>query len=94
MPRDAVVKDHSPGEAGRLAEAATADEAGQASHGDRGRHGHGEAVARLDGHAQKGLGQLDSEVASDQAEQDRLAVVEPGLAALQALPVGQHKRDF
>ena len=74
--------------------AASRDEAAQTPDRQRRRHGHGEAVAGLHPDAQQRLRQLDPEVTADQAEDDRLAILEPGPAAEQPLPVGQHERQL
>ena len=94
MAAEAVAEVDGPGQSRDGPMAAARGEAPQPSDRQGGRHGHGEAVAGLHPDTQQGLRQLDAEIAADQAEDDRLAVLEPGPAAREALPVGEHERQL
>jgi len=88
---EAVAEVHPPGQARGDPVAAARGEAAEPADRDRRRHGHREAVPRLDPDAQQRFRQLDARVAADEAEDDRLAVLEPDPAAEEAVPVGQRE---
>ncbi len=90
----AVAEIDAPGQRGGRSMAATGMEATQPADGDSHGQRHGEGVARLGADPQGPLGGLSPEVAAHQAGEEGLAAAQPGLAAEEALPIGQHKGEF
>ena len=69
-------------------------EAAESADADGRGNRHGERVAGLDANIEEPFGELDAEIAADEAAEDCFAVGKPGGAAEEAVPVGEDERQL